>query len=84
MNQLDEQVVNKLFVNFFQTQCYQGGGYGTLCIEDPFDSHNDVGKSSYGFPAVKTTFEFTYFHLLKYVTPALNTKTNDLRYVILL
>ena len=71
----------KHFPLYFQTLCYQGGGYGTICIEDPFDAHNDVGKSSYGFPSVKTTFELTYFHLLKFVTPAVNAATNDLRYV---
>jgi len=49
--------------------CYQGAGFGALCIEDPFDANNDVGKSSYGFPTVKKIFEQAYFHLLKSVTP---------------
>merc|ERR1719219_2863460 len=52
-----------------EAPCYQGGGFGTLCIEDPYDANNDVGKSSYGFPTVKKTFEHAYFHLLKFVTP---------------
>merc|ERR1719219_11073 len=52
-----------------QAPCYQGGGYGTLCIEDPYDASNDVGKSSYGFPNCKKTFEQAYFHLLKFIEP---------------
>jgi len=52
-----------------QAPCYQGGGYGTLCIEDPYDANNDVGKSSYGFPNCKKTFEHAYFHLLKFIEP---------------
>ena len=59
--------------------CYQGSGFGTLCIEDPFDPHNDVGKSSYGFPTVKKTFEQAYFHLLKSVTPGSNPAQDNLR-----
>ena len=53
----------------FQAPCYQGGGYGTLCIEDPYDVNNDVGKSSYGFPNCKKTFEQAYFHFLKQFEP---------------
>jgi len=52
-----------------QAPCYQGGGYGTLCIEDPYDVNNDVGKSSYGFPNCKKTFEQAYFHFLKQFEP---------------
>ena len=60
-------------------QCYQGSGFGTLCIEDPFDPNNDVGKSSYGFPTVKKTFEQAYFHLTKAVTPGSNHPQDNLR-----
>ena len=57
--------------------CYQGAGFGALCIEDPFDANNDVGKSSYGFPTVKKIFEHAYFHLLKSVTPASGSSSNQ-------
>ena len=57
--------------------CYQGAGFGALCIEDPFDANNDVGKSSYGFPTVKKIFEQAYFHLLKSVTPASGSSSNQ-------
>jgi len=50
-----------------QAPCYQGGGYGTLCIEDPYDVNNDVGKSSYGFPNCKKAFVHAYFHILKII-----------------
>ena len=65
----------------FQAPCYQGGGFGTLCIEDPYDANNDVGKSSYGFPTVKKAFECAYFHLLKFVTPCTTACDDHLRYL---
>ena len=37
----------------------------TLCIEDPLDSHNDVGKGSFLFYRVKSTFEDAYITLRK-------------------
>ena len=62
-----------------QAQCYQGSGFGTLCIEDPFDPNNDVGRSSYGFPTVKKTFEQAYFHLVNSVTPGSSHPQDNLR-----
>ena len=32
----------------------------TLCIEDPLDSSNDVGRGSFQFFTVKSAFEFAY------------------------
>ena len=37
----------------------------TLCIEDPLDSSNDVGKGSFLFYRVKSTFEDAYITLQK-------------------
>ena len=35
----------------------------TLCIEDPLDSTNDVGRGSFLFYRVKSTFEDAYITL---------------------
>ena len=37
----------------------------TLCIEDPLDSSNDVGRGSFLFYRVKSTFEDAYITLQK-------------------
>ena len=41
----------------------------TLCIEDPLDSSNDVGKGSFLFYRVKSTFEDAYITLQKELGP---------------
>ena len=40
-----------------------GSSGTTLCIEDPLDSSNDVGKGSFLFYRVKATFEDAYITL---------------------
>lgn len=40
-----------------------------LCIEDPFNSANDVGRSSYGAFQVKHAFEYAYHELSNWVLP---------------
>lgn len=40
-----------------------GLGQGHLCIQDPYNSDNDVGKSSYGIPVVRTAFEKAFVTL---------------------
>ena len=37
----------------------------TLCIEDPLDSTNDVGRGSFQFFTVKSAFEYAYTTLQK-------------------
>ena len=44
-----------------------GTGLGSLCIQDPCQPDNDVGKSSYGIPVVKTAFEQAYLTLTQLV-----------------
>jgi hypothetical protein len=44
-----------------------GLGQGQLCIQDPYNSENDVGKSSYGIPVVRTAFEKAYVTLSQLV-----------------
>jgi DNA polymerase sigma len=44
-----------------------GTGLGSLCIQDPCQPENDVGKSSYGIPVVKTAFEQAYLTLTQLV-----------------
>ena len=44
-----------------------GTGLGSLCIQDPYLPENDVGKSSYGIPVVKTAFEQAYLTLTQLV-----------------
>ena len=40
-----------------------------LCIEDPLNSRNDVGRSSYGALHVKQAFEYAYHELVNCVLP---------------
>ncbi len=40
-----------------------GLNQGLLCILDPYNPENDVGKSSYGIPVVRTAFEKAYVTL---------------------
>ena len=42
---------------------------GVMCIEDPLDSSNDVGKSSYGAMSVKQAFERAYAVLVAHCRP---------------
>ena len=42
---------------------------GVMCIEDPLDSSNDVGKSSYGAMGVKQAFERAYAVLVAHCRP---------------
>jgi len=44
-----------------------GLGQGHLCIQDPYNKENDVGKSSYGIPVVRMAFENAYVTLSKLV-----------------
>lgn len=44
-----------------------GLNQGFLCIQDPYNPENDVGRSSYGIPVVKTAFEKAYLTLSKLV-----------------
>jgi non-canonical poly(A) RNA polymerase PAPD5/7 len=40
-----------------------------LCIEDPLDLHNDIGKSSFGALQVKEAFQYAYLTLSNAVLP---------------
>jgi non-canonical poly(A) RNA polymerase PAPD5/7 len=42
---------------------------GVICIEDPLDLSNDVGKSSYGAMSVKQAFERAYATLILHCRP---------------
>lgn len=53
-----------------------GTGLGSLSIQDPYLPENDVGKSSYGIPVVKTAFEQAYLTLTKLVLPGGINYTN--------
>jgi DNA polymerase sigma len=44
-----------------------GLNQGLLCIQDPYNFENDVGKSSYGIPVVRAAFEKAYLTLSKLV-----------------
>ena len=44
-----------------------GTGLGSLCIQDPYLPDNDIGKSSYGIPVVKTAFEQAYLSLTQFL-----------------
>ena len=41
----------------------------TLCIEDPLDSSNDVGRGSFLFYRVKSAFEDAYITLQRLLRP---------------
>lgn len=47
-----------------------------LCIEDPLNPANDIGRSSYGALHVKTAFEYAYITLTQAVHP-LRDDIND-------
>ena len=47
-----------------------------LCIEDPLNPTNDIGRSSYGALHVKTAFEYAYITLTQAVHP-LRDDIND-------
>lgn len=55
-----------------------------LCIEDPLNITNDIGRSSHGALYVKQAFEYAYIVLTQAVNP-LNSylyDTNKTRYTI--
>jgi DNA polymerase sigma len=56
-----------------------GTGLGSLCIQDPFSPDNDVGKSSYGIPVVKTAFEQAYLTLTQLLEPTAAPPANNQR-----
>ena len=47
-----------------------------LCIEDPLNPSNDIGRSSYGALQVKQAFEYAYITLSQSVHP-LRDDNND-------
>ena len=47
----------------------QGFRSSVLCIEDPLNPLNDIGKGSYGALKVKQAFEYAYFNLSAAVLP---------------
>ena len=47
-----------------------------LCIEDPLNPSNDIGRSSYGALQVKQAFEYAYITLTQAVHP-LSEEIND-------
>ena len=42
---------------------------GIICIEDPLDPSNDIGKSSYGAMSAKQAFERAYAVLISHCRP---------------
>ena len=54
---------------------------GVMCIEDPLDSSNDVGKSSYGAMGVKQAFERAYAVLVAHCRPGAKRPADGRRYV---
>jgi DNA polymerase sigma len=74
---------------FERNRRYFGPNPGVLCVEDAFDSKNDVGAKSYRFDVVKDTFQYawsiltnvrlyellTRCHRERRITP--NTATSD-------
>lgn len=50
---------------------FMANGYRSsiLCIEDPLNDQNDIGKGSYGALKVKQAFEYAYFTLSNAVLP---------------
>lgn len=59
-------------------QAHMSDGYrpSLLCIEDPLNPQNDIGRSSYGALHVKTAFEYAYVTLIQAVHPH-RTDIND-------
>lgn len=66
-----------------QEQMDPGYRPSILCIEDPLNPKNDIGKSSYGALNVKKAFDYAYLQLShmclnlnsSYTTPAIATTT---------
>lgn len=61
-----------------EIQIHMSDGYrpSLLCIEDPLNPTNDIGRSSYGALHVKTAFEYAYVTLTQAVHP-LRDDIND-------
>ncbi|XP_057368151.1 terminal nucleotidyltransferase 4B-like [Daphnia carinata] len=61
-----------------EIQIHMSDGYrpSLLCIEDPLNPSNDIGRSSYGALHVKTAFEYAYVTLTQAVHP-LRDDIND-------
>ncbi len=57
---------------------------GIICIEDPLDATNDVGKSSYGAMSAKQAFERAYAVLIGYCRPGASKPKDGRRYNSLL
>ena len=55
---------------------------GVICIEDPLDSSNDVGKSSYGAMSVKQAFERAYAVLIAHCRPGAKNPVDGRRYLL--
>ena len=55
---------------------------GVICIEDPLDSSNDVGKSSYGAMSVKQAFERAYAVLVAHCRPGAKRPLDGRRWVL--
>ena len=53
----------------FPTNSVSGHRSSILCIEDPLNPLNDIGKGSYGALKVKQAFEYAYFTLSHSVLP---------------
>jgi non-canonical poly(A) RNA polymerase PAPD5/7 len=51
-----------------------------LCIEDPLNPGNDIGRSSYGALQVKQAFEYAYIVLSQAVNSYLSNDPNQHRY----
>ncbi|XP_033149935.1 non-canonical poly(A) RNA polymerase protein Trf4-1 [Drosophila busckii] len=60
-----------------------GGSYvlqrirSPLCIEDPLQPSNDIGRNSFGIVAIKQAFQFGYRVLSQAVNPANNVACNE-------
>lgn len=52
-----------------------------VCIEDPLDPTNDVGKSSYGAMSAKQSFERAYVDLVRVVRPGASALPSGKRFV---
>ena len=50
----------------------------TLCIEDPLDAGNDVGRGSFLFYRVKSAFEDAYVTLARLVRPGAPNQMKDI------
>lgn len=63
------------YVSKNEIQKQMGSNYrpSILCIEDPLNPANDIGRSSYGALMVKEAFEYAYHILLQAVGPCSST-----------